>query len=80
MFFWAADINTWLGLKSRVLADIYTTFAKEGIDIPFPTRDLFLHYDEKPTAEADKDEPMPGNPSPATDSNKPEEGLDDVKH
>jgi len=80
MFFWAADINTWLGLKSRVLADIYTTFAKEGIDIPFPTRDLYLHYDEKPTEEANKDEPAPGNPKLATDSNKPGDGLEDVKH
>jgi len=48
MFFWAADIKTWLELKSRVLADIYSTFAKEGIEIPFPTQDINLHLDDKP--------------------------------
>lgn len=47
MFFWAADINTWLELKSRVLADIYTIFAKEGIEIPFPTQNLHLHMDDQ---------------------------------
>jgi len=47
MFFWAADISTWLELKSRVLADIYTTFSKEGIEIPFPTQDLHLHMDDQ---------------------------------
>jgi len=76
MFFWAADINTWLELKSRVLADIYTIFAKEGIEIPFPTQDLHLHMDDQhiivdnkdvATEEAKKDEnkkPEPNkNPS-----------------
>jgi potassium efflux system protein len=40
LFFWAADINTWLGLKSRVLADIYDAFNKEGIEIPFRQQDV----------------------------------------
>lgn len=40
LFFWAADINTWLGLKSRVLTDIYDAFTKEGIDIPFRQQDV----------------------------------------
>jgi small-conductance mechanosensitive channel len=40
LFFWAADISTWLSLKSRVLADIYEAFAKEGIDIPFRQQDV----------------------------------------
>ncbi|RYU92373.1 mechanosensitive ion channel [Mucilaginibacter terrigena] len=42
LLFWAADIGTWLSLKSNVLTDIYATFAKEGIEIPFPQRDLHL--------------------------------------
>jgi potassium efflux system protein len=40
LFFWAADISTWLSLKSRVLADIYDAFSKEGIDIPFRQQDV----------------------------------------
>lgn len=40
VFFWAADINTWLGLKSRVLADIYDAFNREGIEIPFRQQDV----------------------------------------
>ncbi|HMG11236.1 MAG TPA: mechanosensitive ion channel domain-containing protein [Mucilaginibacter sp.] len=42
VLFWAADINTWLGLKSSVLTDIYDTFNKEGIEIPFPQQDVHL--------------------------------------
>ena len=42
LLFWAADISTWLSLKSHVLTDIYATFAQEGIEIPFPQRDLHL--------------------------------------
>ncbi|PWK79050.1 mechanosensitive ion channel-like protein [Mucilaginibacter oryzae] len=40
ILFWAADINTWVGLKSRVLADIYEVFAREGIEIPFRQQDV----------------------------------------
>jgi potassium efflux system protein len=47
MFFWAADISTWLELKSRVLADIYNKFAAEGIEIPFPTQDINLHLKDE---------------------------------
>ncbi|MDR6941507.1 mechanosensitive ion channel family protein [Mucilaginibacter pocheonensis] len=42
VLFWAADINTWLGLKSSVLTDIYDTFNKEGIEIPFPQQDVHV--------------------------------------
>ncbi len=33
-WFWAAEITRYLSLKSSVMSDIYTEFAKEGIEIP----------------------------------------------
>lgn len=47
MFFWAADINTWLRLKSAVLSDIYNKFAEEGVEIPYPTQDINLHLKDE---------------------------------
>ncbi|MCJ8211141.1 mechanosensitive ion channel [Mucilaginibacter sp. RS28] len=49
LFFWAADISMWLSLKSQVLAEIYQLFAKEGIEIPFPQRDIHLTLDKDAT-------------------------------
>lgn len=46
VLFWAADITHWLQLKSQVLSDIYTAFNKEGIQIPFPQRDVNLKMPE----------------------------------
>ncbi len=34
VFFWAADIADYLELRSRILANIYETFEKEGIQLP----------------------------------------------
>jgi small-conductance mechanosensitive channel len=42
LLFWAADIATWQALKSRVLADIYDTFNREGIELPFPQQDIHV--------------------------------------
>ncbi|WP_184550300.1 mechanosensitive ion channel family protein [Mucilaginibacter sp. FT3.2] len=47
MFFWADDISTWLSLKSRVLSDIYETFNKEGIELPFPQQDIHLKFPQE---------------------------------
>jgi potassium efflux system protein len=73
MFFWAADISTWLELKSRVLTDIYIKFAQEGIEIPFPTQDINFHLKDEHIS-INKFEP------PATDDGekiKPNKGEND---
>ncbi|MVN21905.1 mechanosensitive ion channel domain-containing protein [Mucilaginibacter arboris] len=44
ILFWVADLGKSAELKSRVLNDIYQTFDVEGIEIPFPQRNLHLHY------------------------------------
>lgn len=46
IFFWAADLSNTLELKSRVLADIYNTFSREGIDIPFKQQDVRVFFPE----------------------------------
>jgi potassium efflux system protein len=47
LLFWAADISTWLELKSRILAAIYSTFNSEGIDIPFPVQDVHVYLKDQ---------------------------------
>jgi potassium efflux system protein len=44
IFFWAADINTTLEIKSRILADIHQAFINSGIEIPSAKKDLYLHF------------------------------------
>jgi small-conductance mechanosensitive channel len=42
VLFWTAEFDKFLGLKSSVLQEIYTRFAAEGIEIPFPQQDLHI--------------------------------------
>jgi len=79
MFFWAADISTWLELKSRVLADIYNKFAAEGIEIPFPTQDINFHLkDEHIAIQSHKTEQIEpkGKIKPAKGENDKAEDVD----
>jgi potassium-dependent mechanosensitive channel len=50
MLFWVGDINTWIVIRSQIMNAIYKAFAKEGIEIPFPQRDL--HIKSMPQEEA----------------------------
>jgi small-conductance mechanosensitive channel len=47
MLFWAADINHWQALKSRILSEVYAIFDKEGIKLPYPQRDVHVYFDEE---------------------------------
>ena len=72
LFFWAADISTWLSLKSRVLADIYDAFAKEGIEIPFRQQDVRVIWPKGlPPIKVE----APG----ISDETEPEQGTDAAK-
>ncbi len=51
LLFWAADIAKWLSLKSDVMSEIYTAFAKEGIEIPHPKRDIQVFFPEGTSAD-----------------------------
>jgi small-conductance mechanosensitive channel len=45
--FWTADSSTWMELQSSVNVEINNAFKKEGIEIPFPQRDLHLRSVDK---------------------------------
>lgn len=51
MLFWAADIALWQELKSRILAEVYNTFAAEGISLPFPQQDVHLYVEKNAGAQ-----------------------------
>ena len=56
LLFWAADINKWVSLKSKVMIEIYTEFAKQGIEIPHPKRDIQVFFPEGTSYEVKKNE------------------------
>jgi potassium efflux system protein len=47
IMFWVAEIGNWMTLKSEVLLTIYEVFNREGIEIPFPQREVRIHQAEK---------------------------------
>ncbi|MFD2871216.1 mechanosensitive ion channel family protein [Mucilaginibacter ximonensis] len=73
ILFWAGDIGQWLELKSRVLSDIYRALNNEGIEIPYPTRDInvkLLSADVKELLANDKNSQIsapPENPNKSGD-------------
>ncbi|MFA6087975.1 mechanosensitive ion channel family protein [Mucilaginibacter sp.] len=79
LLFWAADINTWLSLKSRILTDIYLAFAKEGIEIPFPQRDLHLKLtNEQTDIIAGNNKKKPGKKAEVANTDITDTGLPDA--
>ena len=77
LLFWAADIGTWLSLKSNVLTDIYATFAKEGIKIPFPQRDLHLKLTDTQAEIIGNNKKATGKPAEVTNTDVTDTELPD---
>lgn len=48
ILFWVEDISNLVSLKSQVLSDVYEVFYREGISLPFPQSDVYIHYPDKP--------------------------------
>jgi len=42
LLFWVNDFDVWVDMRNQVMKDIYKTFGKENIEIPFPQRDLYI--------------------------------------
>ncbi len=66
LLFWAADLNTWLQLKSIVLTDIYNQLNAAGIAIPYPQREVYVHLPaeqgDEVSATTPKERPTDKNP------------------
>jgi small-conductance mechanosensitive channel len=43
LFFWVGDINVWTNVKSDLILAIDTAFKENGIEIPFPQQDIYIH-------------------------------------
>ncbi|MFN3997811.1 mechanosensitive ion channel family protein [Algoriphagus sp.] len=42
VLFWVDDMDTWLQVRHQVMSAIYASFLENGIEIPFPKRDVYL--------------------------------------
>ncbi len=42
VLFWVESIDFWIDVRAEVMTKIYSSFAENGIEIPFPKRDLYL--------------------------------------
>ncbi|MEY2902308.1 MAG: hypothetical protein RLY89_1414, partial [Bacteroidota bacterium] len=42
VLFWTSDFDTWTGLKSSILLELFDSFRKNNISIPFPQRDIHI--------------------------------------
>jgi potassium-dependent mechanosensitive channel len=42
VLFWVDDMDIWLDMRHEVMRTIYESFQKNGIEIPFPKRDVYL--------------------------------------
>lgn len=52
---WVADVDSWLLIKSVLMSNIFEAFYKEGIQIPFPQRDVNVYIKKYNESETDSD-------------------------
>ncbi len=57
---WTANGEGWIPLRSRIVTEIYAALTKEGVEIPFPQRDLNIK-NFPPTADPPLKKPSKGN-------------------
>jgi len=57
LLFWTYEIGQWISVKSEVLSAIYEALYAAKIEIPFPKRDVFVHFpDKKPEVDRSSSE------------------------
>jgi potassium-dependent mechanosensitive channel len=42
VLFWVKDVDTWVLIRNEVMRRIFKSFKENGIEIPFPQRDLYI--------------------------------------
>jgi potassium-dependent mechanosensitive channel len=42
VLFWVESIDFWIDVRAEIMTAIFKSFAANGIEIPFPKRDLYL--------------------------------------
>ncbi|NVJ85943.1 MAG: mechanosensitive ion channel [Algoriphagus sp.] len=42
LLFWVESMDVWLEIRSEVMISIFETFQENGVEIPYPKRDLYL--------------------------------------
>ncbi|HLD87339.1 MAG TPA: mechanosensitive ion channel domain-containing protein, partial [Candidatus Nanoarchaeia archaeon] len=47
-FFWVSRFEERFPTKNKIIEELYKTFNANGIEIPFPTRTVYMKQDQKP--------------------------------
>jgi small-conductance mechanosensitive channel len=47
MLFWTKEFDQWVRIKSEILFKVFDELKAEGIEIPFPQRDLHIRSVDK---------------------------------
>jgi potassium efflux system protein len=45
VLFWVESIEFWIDVRAEIMTAIFKSFSENGIEIPFPKRDLYLKTD-----------------------------------
>ncbi len=75
VLFWVNDVDVWLSIRDRVMRGIFKSFKENGIEIPFPQRDLHIKnfpglIDEKIMKPGEISPETKQKAKPPTDPNK----------
>ncbi|GMQ29193.1 mechanosensitive ion channel family protein [Algoriphagus confluentis] len=63
VLFWVESMDIYLDVRNEVMHAIFETFLKNGIEIPYPKRDLYLKELPKSDQKPEKKEKSPGDDS-----------------
>lgn len=80
VLFWVDDVDVWVAIRDKVMRGIFKSFQENGVEIPFPQRDIYVKSFPgliqeniiRPTELGKKEEKKTStNPSISTDDSKP---------
>lgn len=80
VLFWVDDVDVWVAIRDKVMRGIFKSFQENGVEIPFPQRDIYVKSFPgliqeniiRPTELGKKEgKKTSANPSISTDDSKP---------